>query len=156
MVLTDENTNTSYEGIIKRVEDAEVLKGHKDFTFEWHKETGSEIYKLTIRGKKEILGLLSIRDIREEFRVHINLIESSIKHRGKKNGLRNIPGCLIGHACQIAFRKGYGGFVSLTPKTYLIDYYQNNYGFIQVGRQLATFGENSKSLMAKYLDDEEI
>ena len=156
MVLTDENTNASYEGIIQRVEDFEVLKGNKDFTFEWHKEKGSEIYKLTIRGKKEILGLLSIRDIREESRIHINLIESSIKHRGKKNGLRSIPGCLIGFACRIAFRKGYGGFVSLTPKTYLIDYYQNNYGFIQVGRQLATYGEHSKLLMTKYLEDEEI
>ena len=63
---------------------------------------------------------------------------------------------MLAFVCRESFRKGYGGFVSLLPKTYLIDYYQNNYGFVQVGRQLATYGENSKALMEKFLEDEKV
>lgn len=158
MVLIDESTNESFEGEIKRLSVAEIqnLKGNKNFTFEWDQEKNGEVFALTLKDKEEILGLVSITDNKEEFRVHINLLEASIKHRGKKKKLRSIPGCLIGFACKAAFRKGYGGFVSLIPKTYLMTYYQEHYGFVRMGRHLATFGDNSKSLMTKYLTDEKI
>ena len=49
--------------------------------------------------------------------------------------------------------KGYGGFVSLIPKTQLIDY-RSIYGFEQYGRQMAVFYERSQAIIKKYLDDE--
>src|SRR6056297_996423 len=138
MVLVDESTNESFEGEIKRISVAEIqnLKGNKNFTFEWDQEKNREIFALTLKDKEEILGLVSITD--------------------KKKKLRSIPGCLIGFACKAAFKKGYGGFVSLIPKTYLMSYYQEHFGFVRMGRHLATFGDNSKYLMTKYLTDEEI
>jgi hypothetical protein len=158
MVLIGENANESFECEIKRLsgEEVENLKESKVFTFEWDKEKNREVFALTLRDKEEILGLVSITDYKEEFRIHINLLEASIKHRGKKKKLRTIPGCLIGFTCKTAFRKGYGGFVSLIPKTHLISCYQEHYGFVRMGMHLATFGINSKALMIKYLTDEEI
>jgi len=158
MVLVDESTNESFEGEIKRISVAEIqnLKGNKNFTFEWDQEKNREIFSLTLKDKEEILGLVSITDNKKEFRIHINLLEASNNHRGKKKKLRSIPGCLIGFACKAAFKKGYGGFVSLIPKTYLMSYYQEHFGFVRMGRHLATFGDNSKYLMTKYLTDEEI
>ncbi len=158
MVLVNEETNERYKGLIEKLSEAEVekLKGNSNFTFAWNEEQGALVYKLMIKGKKEILGLVSVADIREEFRLHINLLEASKKHRGKGKGMKNIPGCMLAFVCRESFRKGYGGFVSLLPKTYLIDYYQKNYGFVQVGRQLAIFGNNSKVLVGKFLEDEEV
>ncbi len=158
MVLVDESTNESFEGEIKRISVAEIqnLKGNKNFTFEWDQEKNREIFALTLKDKEEILGLVSITDNKKEFRIHINLLEASNNHRGKKKKLRSIPGCLIGFACKAAFKKGYGGFVSLIPKTYLMSYYQEHFGFVRMGRHLATFGDNSKYLMTKHLTDEEI
>ena len=53
--------------------------------------------------------------------------------------------------------RGYFGFVSVQPKTRLIDLYQNKYGFRQYGRLLAIEQEASRFLINNYLDydDEE-
>lgn len=59
-----------------------------------------------------------------------------------------------GCQCRIAFRKGYEGFVSLLPKTRLIDLYQEKYGFRQYGRLLALEHEHSKRVIDQYLGDE--
>ena len=99
--------------------------------------------------------MISLIDISKELRIHINLIESSKIHRGKQKKIKNIPGSLISYACKIAFEKGYDGFVSLTPKTKLINYYAS-YGFVQVGTQMAIFLEASKLLILKYIGDEEV
>lgn len=74
-----------------------------------------------IKGKKEILGLVLVVDIWEEFRLYINLFEAFKKYRGK--GIKNILGCLFVFVCRVFFCKGYGGFVLLFFKIYLIDYY---------------------------------
>lgn len=158
MNLIDTETGEKLKGIIEPVtdEDMELLKTSNEFRFDWHLEKSGVLYKIRLYGNQEIIGLISISDIPEEFRIHINLIESSVPNRGKNKKIKNIPGCLISFACRIAFDKGYGGFVSLVPKTQLIDYYRENFGFVQIGRQMAVFMEQSVLLMSKYLGDEEI
>ena len=93
-------------------------------------------------------------DIAQELRIHINLIESAIKYRGKDKEIEGIPGNLIGFACEMSFSKGYDGFVSLYPKTQLVKYYHEKFGFMQVGRNMAVFLEVSQSIIEKYLKDE--
>ena len=66
----------------------------------------------------------------------------------------NIAGCLIAWACRLAFIRGYYGFVSLVPKTRLIEHYKNAYGFEQFGRQLAVDTEQSHRLIKQYLKNE--
>lgn len=104
-----------------------------------------------MKEEEEIVGLISIIDIPEELRLHIHLLEISGENIGRSKKIERIAGCLIAYARRISFSKGYGGFVSLIPKTRLINYYQEKYGFPQFGRQLAVLGETSKNLIQKYL-----
>jgi len=46
---------------------------------------------------------------------------------GKK--LDRIAGCLIAFACKESFKRGHDGCIFLIPKTYLINHYQEKYGF---------------------------
>ncbi len=158
MKLIETKTGEGIEAIIERLSKEEIrkLKGKKEFTFDWSLEIENDVYKIRLIEKKEVLGLMSLIDYAEEFRIHINLIESSKNYRGKNKLLKNIPGCFIAFACQLSFKKGYEGFVSLVPKTELVKYYKNTYGFEQMGTQMAVYYEVSNSLIEKYLEDEEI
>ncbi len=155
MDLINAETEEKIKGIIERVSLIELRKLKQDsrFIFDWYQEKNHEVYKIHLLDQEEILGLISLIDIPEEFRIHINLIESSEKNKGKGKKIKNIPGCLISFTCKKAFLNGYDGFVFLVPKTQLISYYQIQYGFIQIGNQMAVFGETSKLLISKYLKD---
>ncbi len=154
LILTE--TDETFEGVIEQVGDAELkqLKGSEDFTFDWSKETGSEVYQIRIEDEKEILGLISLIDMSKEFRIHINLIESSKENKGSSKKIKRIPGCLLAFTCRLAFDRGYGGFVSLVPKTALVEHYQNAYGFVHAGQQMAVFMQSARVLILKYIDDE--
>lgn len=157
MNLIDKKTSKILNAIIEKVEIIELskLQKNKNFTFNWSLESNKEVYKIKIKEKKEILGLISLIDYPNEFRIHINLIESSKQYRGKNKSILHIPGCLIAFSCRLAFKKGYEGFVSLIPKTKLIKYYQS-YGFVQIGTQMAIYGEIANQLILKHIGDEEI
>jgi len=155
MRLINIETGEILIGEVIEVNLKKLLK-NKNLRFDWLKESKYLIVQLHIKGEEEILGLMSIIDIPNEFRIHINLIESSMKHRGKGKQIDNIPGCLISYCCKLAFEKGYDGFVSLILKTQLIDYYRKTYGFVQVGAQMAIFDEQSRLIISKYQIDEKI
>jgi hypothetical protein len=121
------------------------------FGFNWLKETQNPIYGLRLIDSKEVVGLMALRDIPKELSLEIVLLESSKSNLGKDKILDRIAGCLIAYACAEAFTKRYEGFVCLTPKTVLFQYYQKKYGFRQFGRQLATLFDNSTKLIFKYL-----
>ena len=153
MKLINLITQESYEAQISplHTDDYETLANSSQFDFDWDKEKGFQMYKLTLKDEEEILGLMSLIDVPYELRIHLNLIESAKKHQGRDKKLEGIPGCLIAFATRIAFNQGYNGFVSLTPKTKLIDYYTQQYGFSQYGRNLAIDGEASMNLIKIYL-----
>lgn len=157
MILIDTTTGKELKGIIEKINPAGLkkLKEDKNFIFNWSMEIGKEVYQIRIKGEKTILGLISLIDYPTEFRIHINLLEATKHQKGKDKTVGNISGCLIAYACREAFKKGYGGFVSLIPKTNLILYYER-YGFMKVGTQMAVFDKNSKILISKYFEDEEI
>ena len=98
---------------------------------------------------------MSLIDYPDEYRIHLNLIEVEKRNQGQKKEIENIVGCLIAFACQIAFDRDYLGFVSLQPKTRLVDLYQDRYGFRQYGRLLAVEQQSSMALIDKYLNDEQ-
>ena len=157
MKIIDKESGKEFKAIIEGVAQpdyAEITKD-KGFTFDWALEKGNEVYKIYIKGDEgRILGLLSLIEQQSEFRIHINLIEVTRSNVGRIKKLDNIAGCLIAFACSIAFKRGYGGFVSLSPKTKLIDLYQDKYGFRQYGRMLAVEFESSKYLVDKYISNE--
>ena len=135
--------------------DIAKIRRSKEFVFDWELEQPIELYKLYLKDdESQILGLLSLKDYPEELRIHINLIEVIKSQVGKLKTLDHIAGCLIAYACALAFSRGYEGFVSLQPKTRLIDLYQDKYGFRQYGRLLAVEYEISKQLIDKYIGNE--
>lgn len=157
MKLVDISSGKLVEATIVEMEpkDFHKIKRGKDFVFDWSLEEAHDVYKICLKGEEtKILGLLSLIDHPAELRIHISLIEVIKEHIGKEKILDNIAGCLIGFACSIAFKKGYEGFVSLFPKTRLIDFYQEKYGFRQFGRLLALEHELSKRIIDQYLGNE--
>ena len=127
----------------------------KSFSFDWLEETEHDIFALYLQNEKKIVGLMALKDVPDELRMEIVLLESSKENIGENKEYERIAGCLIAFACRLAFLKGYYGFVSLLPKTRLIPHYQKAYGFTQFGRQLATDTYNSQQLIKKYLSHEE-
>jgi len=158
MNLIEKKTGKKLNAVIEEVSKSDLkrIKKEKNFGFDWNLEADNLLYKIRLTRNKEILGIISIIDYPNEFRIHINLIESSKNYRGKDKSILNIPGCLIAFTCKMAFKNGYEGFVSLTPKTELVEYYNKTYGFLQFGPQMAVLEEISESLIQKYIGDEEI
>jgi hypothetical protein len=141
---------------ISRLEknDLNEIKKRDVFDFDWSKKLSYQVYKIYLTEDEKILGLIALEDIPAELRIHIDLIESSSENVGKNKKIDRVPGSLIAFACELSFKKGYEGFVSLIPKTALIDHYINKYGFRQFGRQLALEGRSAGLLIIKYLDYE--
>lgn len=157
MKLLDKKTGNYIEASIEDVSEKDYVDIAKDkgFSFDWNTEKEYEVYKIFLTEQENsILGLVSLIDIPHEFRIHLNLLEIRIEHQGKNKQIDLIAGCLIAFAGENAIKRGYFGFVSLMPKTQLIDLYQDKYGFRQYGRYLAIEGVASQKLIEKYLDDE--
>jgi|AntRauTorckE5430_2_1112549.scaffolds.fasta_scaffold16580_2 hypothetical protein len=158
MPLKAKKSGDSLKSSIQEVirSDYTWIKKSSKFKFDWKVESENEVYKIfLVDDEDKILGLMSLVDHPGEYRVHMNLIETSSDHRGVKKSIDNIAGCLLAFGCQVAFNRGYYGFLSLLPKTQLVDFYQEKYGFNQFGRLLAVEGESAKHLINKYLIDEE-
>jgi hypothetical protein len=158
MALEDASSGKTLDSTIEELVKADYrwIKKSTQFKFNWNKEAENEVYKIyLIDEEEEILGLMSLVDRPEEFRIHLSLIETAANQRGDIKTIRNIAGCLIAFGCQLAFERGYFGFLSLQPKTRLIDLYQDKYGFRQFGRLLAVEGKSSIALIKKYLSNEE-
>jgi len=153
MKLFDIQSQEEFEAEVIEVErkDLKIITKSKQFQFDWKKERN--VFKIVNAQEEnaEILGLISIIDIPEELRVHINLIENSDKNKGKSKKVDKVAGVLLAFAVRIAFEKGYLGFTSLIPKTELISLYIEKYGFSQYGRQLAIERKEAIALIQKYL-----
>lgn len=141
--------------IITKDDWKEIAKS-KQFKFDWTKEKKHVIYGLKIVLNNKILGLVAIKDIPKEYRIHIELIENSRSNIGKEKEYDFIAGCMIAYVCELSFGKGYDGFVSLKAKTELVNLYQKKYGFKEMGQFLYLPTENAKALIKKYLDNDEL
>lgn len=155
--LEDKESGEPLKSVIERVVESDYLmvKDSGQFFFNWKEEKKNEVYKIYLVGRdKEILGMMSLIDRPDEYRIHLNLIEIRENQQGKNKTIEKIAGSLIAFACQLAFARGYFGFVSLKPKSKLIDLYQDKYGFRQYGRLLGVEQNLSNALIKKYLVDE--
>lgn len=132
MKLLDVQTGKWLEAEIDRISEQDIQEIEKSnrFRFDWKKELIHEVYKVYLTKDGFVVGLVALKDIPQDIRVHVQLIESSRNNTGKRKRLDRIPGCLIAYACELSFKKGYDGFVSLTPKTQLVNHYIKKYGFI--------------------------
>lgn len=97
-----------------------------EWLFDWNKQLklrDRSTYKLVIENNPKIIqGFISLSDRGDHIFMH--LIESSKFNKGKNKMYAGVPGNLIAFACQMAFDKGYGGFLAFDAKTALIKHYQ--------------------------------
>ena len=154
MKLYNRENQKEFEAKIEKVEAKELKAIHKSkqFGFDWRLEKEYEVYKIIDKDEK-IHGLMSLKNIPHELRIHVNLIENPNDNRGKLKTIERAAGCLLAFAVQIAFTKKYHGFVSLQPKTELVNLYVNKYGFSQYGRLLGIEGSDANELISKYLSE---
>jgi hypothetical protein len=157
MYLKERKSKSLAEAVIELVEgeDWKVLSNDNKFSFSWIKEKGFMVHKIRLAVEEKIIGLISLEDIPKEFRIHIRLIEVNASNRGKHKEYEGVAGCLIAFTCRLAFEKGYDGFVSLYPKTALIEHYKEHYGFKEFGKNLYSQLANSERLIEKYLNRNE-
>jgi len=157
MFLIRKTTLERVEAIVETMPPGALKNIHKDKRFDkfdWRKEAGFNVFQLKLKDSGVCLGLMSVEDIPAEWRIEIRLIEVSRENIGHEKEYERIAGCLIAFACQMAFNKKYRGFVSLIPKTVLIEHYKNTYGFEQLGRHLTLDFPASSLLVKKYILDE--
>ncbi|MEO0581593.1 MAG: hypothetical protein AAF135_05175 [Bacteroidota bacterium] len=158
MPLRDKQSGKTLASAINQVTKSDYtwIKQSGKFRFDWDIESENEVYKIYLLDEEDdILGLMSLTDYPSEYRVHLNLIEVTTHQMGDQHTIDHIAGCLLAFGCQVAFNRGYYGFLSLQPKTKLIGLYQERYGFCQFGRLLAVEGPSARFLIQKYLFDEE-
>lgn len=152
MFLVHRVTQKKVPAEIEPVDRNRLIALRSEFTFDWQQELRHEVYAVTLPGENKTAGLVALKDVPDEFRIEIVLLECSRENVGSAKEYDHVAGCLIAFACRLAFLRGYFGFVSLTPKTQIIQHYMKTYGFRQYGRQLAVDLEDAQSLIEKYLN----
>jgi len=138
MVLEDAENGAKLEAVIESITPNDFKAIGKDKSrfnsFNWSKYKDQEVYKLKLAEEEAILGLMCLVDHPGDGinAVEIELLEVAAENRRGKKKLANIAGCLIAFACRESFKRGYEGWVFLTPKSHLVEHYSAKYGFTYV------------------------
>lgn len=141
------------EAIIKAVEPSDfTLLTKKRYSFNWQSlKKSTIIYKLTIEGEKDILGVMALIDFPDEFRIEIKLLACSVENQGRNKKYDRIAGCLIAFACDLCAKKYLlNACVSLVPKTALLNHYKQKYYMVWNGKQLYLEGILLDKLVIEY------
>jgi len=139
MKITDTSTGNEHLVEISSVKTDEFKILHKKrYFFNWKIEKNQEVYKLQIKGSGDILGLISIERIPQEWRIHIRLLTVSKENKGNEKKYDKIAGNLIAFVAKIAIRE-YGELacVSLRPKSQIAQHYIDKYHMNITGMTLS-------------------
>jgi hypothetical protein len=142
-----------YKVVLEQCSSLSILEiAHQNrFEFDWSQMVGRDVVGLKVLANGHFIGLMATMDRVSDMAVEILLIESSKENVGAAKEYQNIAGILIAQACRMAFRKGYGGFVCLKPKTRLVRHYVDSYGMQIMGQNLVLFEDSADRLIKKYL-----
>lgn len=157
MYVLNKITGEKQTATITKIDAAEIsqINKSKRFDFNWNKEKAFHVYKLTVEGKEEPIGLLSMEERPQDYALEIRLLAASKENVGQSQEFSRIAGCLIAFVCKEAFKRGFGGYVCLKPKTKLEAHYMEQYGLQSTKMYLITEGENSLQLIQEYYEDKE-
>lgn len=156
MKIVEVSSNKEYEIDISRVDkaDLDTITSKRHF-FDWKKEKGYEILKLTIAGEKDILGLVSFECIDEEKRIHIRLLAASEENVGKDKIYDDIIANLLAYVAQQAVLKyAEWACISLRPKTQLAEHYITKYKMNVTGMTLSLEVPEILELIERYCYEE--
>ncbi|AZA49415.1 hypothetical protein EG346_15045 [Chryseobacterium carnipullorum] len=157
MYVLNKITGEKQAATITKIAAAEIsqINKTKRFDFNWNKEKAFHVYKLTVEGKEEPIGLLSMEERSQDYALEIRLLAASKENVGQAQEFSRIAGCLIAFVCKEAFKRGFEGFVCLKPKTKLERHYMQQYGLQSTKMYLITEGENSLQLIQEYYEDKQ-
>ena len=112
--------------------------GKVRYFFDWKIERNQEVYKLQMTGSSDILGLVSIDRIPNEWRIHIRLLTVSKENKGNGKKYDKIAGDLITYVAKIAVLQfGELACVSLKPKSQIAQHYIDKYNMNVTGMTLS-------------------
>ncbi len=125
------------------------------YFFDWKEEKEQSVYKLIIKDKNDILGLISFEIITEELRVHIRLLTVSLENKGKNKKLDKIAGNLIAYVAEIAVQEfGEYACISLKPKTAIHKHYIDKYKMFIAGQSLCLEVPEILDIIKEYEDEQ--
>lgn len=139
MNIIDSSTGAKHQIEITLLEDFEYKTlSRSRYFFDWKIEQDYEVYKLRIIGTTDILGLISLERIPDEWRVHIRLLTVSKKNKGKGKKYEKIAGNLLAFAAKIAVSE-YAEYacLSLRPKSQIARHYIDKYNMLSTGMTLS-------------------
>ncbi|MEO8172546.1 MAG: hypothetical protein ABI581_05670 [Sediminibacterium sp.] len=134
-------------------EDFLKVNPNKRWHFDWQSESEASdhyLYKLVIRGKKTIQGVISIQDFGNYFELH--LIETAPHNFGKEKKYEGVLGNLVAYSCKRSYENGNDDcFVTFVAKTRLINHYRKKIGAkIETGNRMKVFGKSAIKLVNSY------
>jgi len=154
MYIEDKSTGYRIEVEIERVtnNDFNVIKELGRFEFDWDELRDEIVYKIVPVGTNDMEGLVALIDHPEEgfCFIEVKLLESAKENVGADKKYDRVAGTLLAFACKEAFRKGYYGAVFLIPKTNLVSFYIEKYGFKHIGRGLSLDLDSSIELISRF------
>ncbi len=155
MKVIETSTGKEYSVEILPVESFEFRTlSKKRYFFDWNTEREREVYKLQIVDTGDILGLVSLERIPEEWRIHIRLLTVSKENKGRGKKYDRIAGNLITYVAKIAILEfGELACVSLRPKTQIAQHYIEKYNMNKTGVTLSIEAPEILDLIKLY-DDE--
>lgn len=139
MTIRETSSGKIYNVEILRVEDIDFMSiDKKRYFFDWKTERAYEIYKLKIINSNDILGIISLERIPQEWRIHIRLLTVSLENKGANKKFDNIAANLITHVAKIAVLE-FAEFacVSLKPKSNIAQHYIDKYNMNVTGMTLS-------------------
>jgi len=139
MKIIDTSTGKEYPAEILPVESEDFKSlGKVRYFFDWRIERNQEVYKLQITGSSDILGLVSLERIPNEWRIHIRLLTVSKENKGNGKKYDKIAANLITHVAKIAVAEfGELACVSLKPKSEIAQHYIDKYNMNVTGITLS-------------------
>ena len=152
MFLTVVSSNQKLQAIIEPVLETDYKTiAKKRYSFNWKAEKVRTVYKITIKGDIDILGLMSLEFFKSEQRIEIKLLAVVKENVGNDKKIDRIAGNLLAFAARLAYKE-YGPMaaISLIPKTELRQHYMNKFGFEQAGRSLFLEGDQLIKLLKEY------
>jgi hypothetical protein len=118
--------------------DLKLVTKKNKWLFNWKSElddNSKEVYKLTIVNNPNVIqGLVSLTI--QSDHVYMNLLESAPFNLGENKLYEGVAGNLVAYACKVSFQHAFGGYVSFTAKTKLVEHYQRTLGAQHVGGHL--------------------
>lgn len=131
--LVDRATGDVVDTEYRQVTSNEIKKIQKqsNWQFDWplqwsQQEPNSEFYKLTVKGSREVQGL--IHCIIEQGCVKAELVESAPRNIGKDGKYKGVGAHLFAIAVKRSFESKSDGYVYFESKTRLIKHYQKTLG----------------------------